>query len=45
MSNETQKPVVPGNTKVDPAQTQPAPQQNQGGDTKPGSDKPANQQK
>jgi hypothetical protein len=45
MSNENQKPVAPGTTKVDPAQTpQPAPQQTQG-DSKPGADKPADQQK
>jgi hypothetical protein len=42
MSNETQKPVAPGTTKVEPAVT-PAPQQNQG-DAKPSADKPANQQ-
>jgi hypothetical protein len=42
MTNETQKPVAPGTTKVDPAVT-PAPQQNQG-DAKPSADKPANQQ-
>jgi len=42
MSNENQKPVAPGTTKVDP-QAQPAPQQNQG-DGKQGTDKPANQQ-
>jgi hypothetical protein len=42
MTNETQKPVAPGTTKVDPAVT-PAPQQNQG-DAKPSTDKPANQQ-
>ena len=44
MSNETQKPVAPGTTKVEPAHAQPAPQQNQG-DAKPGSDKPTEQQK
>jgi hypothetical protein len=45
MSNGNQKPVAPGTTKVDPAQTQqPAPQQTQG-DSKPGTDKPADQQK
>ena len=44
MSNENQKPVAPGTTKVDPAQPQPAPQQNQG-DSKAGTDKPAGQQK
>jgi hypothetical protein len=43
MSNETQKPVAPGTTKVEPA-TAPAPQQNQG-DVKPGTEKPADQQK
>ena len=44
MNNENQKPVAPGTTKVDPAQTpQPAQQQNQG-DGKQGTDKPANQQ-
>lgn len=42
MSNETQKPVAPGTIKTD--QAQPAPQQNQG-DSKPGSEKPADQQK
>ena len=44
MSNENQKPVAPGTTKVEPAHTQPAPQQNQG-DAKPSTDKPAGQQK
>ena len=44
MSNENQKPVAPGTTKSDPAQTQPAPQQSQG-DSKPGVDKPTDQQK
>jgi len=44
MSTENQKPVAPGTTKVDPAQAQPAPQQNQG-DSKPSTDKPAEQQK
>ena len=44
MSTENQKPVAPGTTKVDPAQAQPAPQQNQG-DSKQGTDKPASQQK
>lgn len=43
MSNE-QKAAAPGTTKVDPAQTQPAPQQNQG-DNKPSTDKPGHQQK
>jgi len=42
MTNETQKPVAPGTTKVEPANAQPAPQQNQG-DAKPDSDKPAQQ--
>jgi hypothetical protein len=42
MTNETDKPVAPGTTKVEPAVT-PAPQQNQG-DAKPSADKPANQQ-
>jgi hypothetical protein len=42
MTNETEKPVAPGTTKVEPAVT-PAPQQNQG-DAKPSADKPANQQ-
>jgi hypothetical protein len=42
MTNETQKPVAPGTTKVEPAVT-PAPQQNQG-DAKPSADKPAGQQ-
>jgi len=42
MTNETQKPVAPGTTKVEPAAVQPAPQQNQG-DAK--TDKPAAQQK
>jgi hypothetical protein len=41
MTNEAQKPVAPGTTKVEPAAT-PAPQQSQG-DAKP-SDKPADQQ-
>jgi len=44
MNSENQKPVAPGTTKTDPAQAQPAPQQNQG-DNKAGNDKPANQQK
>lgn len=44
MSNETQKPVAPGTTKVEPATAQPAPQHNQG-DSKPSTDKPAEQQK
>jgi hypothetical protein len=43
MSNENQKPVA-ADAKVDPANTRPAPQQNQG-DGKPGADKPAGQQK
>ncbi len=42
MSSENQKPVAPGTTKVEPATTQP--QQNQG-DAKPGTEKPAGQQK
>jgi hypothetical protein len=42
MTNETEKPVAPGTTKVEPAVT-PTPQQNQG-DAKPAADKPANQQ-
>ena len=41
MSNENQKPDT---TKVEPATGQPAPQQNQG-DAKPNTDKPAGQQK
>jgi hypothetical protein len=44
MSNETQKPVAPGTTKVDPANTQPTPQHSQG-DAKPSTEKPAGQQK
>lgn len=44
MTNENQKPVAPGTTKVEPPNEQPTPQQNQG-DAKPGTDKPANQQK
>ena len=44
MNNENQKPVAPGTTKTDPAQGQPAPQQNQS-DNKAGADKPAGQQK
>ena len=44
MSNEAQKPAAPGTTKVEPANAQPAPQQNQG-DSKPSTDKPAEQQK
>jgi hypothetical protein len=44
MSNENQKPVAPGTTKVEPAQAQPAPQQTQG-DNKQSADKPADQQK
>jgi len=43
MINENQKPVAPGTAKVDP-QAQPAPQQTQG-DSKPGADKSASQQK
>ena len=43
MSNETQKPATP-DTKAQPANTQPAPQQNQG-DGKPSAEKPAGQQK
>ena len=43
MTNETQKPVAPGTTKVEPT-AQPTPQQNQG-DAKPSTDKPADQQK
>ena len=43
MSNENQKPAAPGTTKVEPANTQPAPQQNQGG--KPDANKPSDQQK
>jgi hypothetical protein len=42
MTTETQKPVAPGTTKVEPAVT-PTPQQNQG-DAKPSADKPAGQQ-
>src|SRR4051812_14140859 len=38
MTNETDKPVAPGTTKVEPGVT-PAPQQNQG-DAKPSADKP-----
>ena len=44
MSNEAQKPVAPGTTKVEPANTQPTPQQNQGGG-KPDADKRSDQQK
>ncbi len=44
MSNEVQKPVAPGSTKVEPAPAQATPQQNQG-DAKPGTEKPAGQQK
>ena len=45
MSNENQKPVAPGTTKVEPANAQPTtPQQNQG-DSKPATEKPAEQQK
>jgi len=44
MSNENQKPVAPGTTTVEPNKTTPAPQQNQG-DAKPSTDKPAGQQK
>jgi hypothetical protein len=44
MSTENQKPVAPGTTKVEPATVQPTPQQNQG-DAKPSTDKPAGQQK
>jgi len=44
MNNENQKPVAPGTTKVDPTNAQPAPQQNQG-DAKPSTEKPAAQQK
>ena len=43
MTNETDKPVAPGTTKVEPAVT-PTPQQSQG-DAKPSADKPADQQK
>jgi hypothetical protein len=43
MINETQKSDAPGTTKVEPANTQPAPQQNQG-DGKSGPEKPANPQ-
>jgi hypothetical protein len=43
MTNETQKPVAPGTTKVE-SNAQPAPQQNQG-DAKPSTEKPAGQQK
>ena len=43
MTNETQKPVAPGTTKVEPAVASPAPQQNQG-DAKPSADKPADKQ-
>src|SRR5688572_30141732 len=42
MTNETQKPVAPGTTKIEPAVT-PTPQQSQG-DAKPSADKPADQQ-
>jgi hypothetical protein len=46
MSNENQKPVAPGTTKVEPAHVQPAtPQQNQGDGKKPATEKPAGQQK
>ena len=41
MSNENQKAAAPGTTKTEPQQT---PQQNQG-DNKAGTDKPAEQQK
>jgi hypothetical protein len=44
MSNENQKPVAPGTVKVEPATAQPTPQQNQG-DAKPSTEKPAGQQK
>jgi len=44
MSNENQKPVALGTTKVEPTNAQPGPQQNQG-DAKPSTDKPASQQK
>jgi hypothetical protein len=44
VSNENQKPVAPGTTKVEPVIAQPAPQQHQG-DAKPNTDKPAVQQK
>ena len=44
MSNEAQKPAAPGTTKVEPANKQSAPQQNQGGG-KPDADKPSDQQK
>jgi hypothetical protein len=40
MTNETQKPVAPGTTKVEPMVAHPLPQQSQG-DAKPASDKPA----
>jgi len=42
MSNENQKPATP-DTKAQPANAQPAPQQNQG-DGKPTTGKPANPQ-
>jgi hypothetical protein len=42
MTNETQKPVAPGTTKIEPA-VAPTPQQSQG-DAKPSADKPADQQ-
>jgi hypothetical protein len=42
MSNENQKPVAPGTTKTDQAQS--TPQQSQGGNNKP-NEKPAEQQK
>jgi hypothetical protein len=38
MTNENQKPVAPGTSKVEPANTPYSPQQNQG-DSKPGTDK------
>ena len=43
MTNENQKPATPGSTHVEPAKS-PAPQQNQG-DAKPATEKPAGQQK
>jgi hypothetical protein len=43
MTNDTTKNVAPGTTKVDET-AKPAPQQNQG-DAKPSTDKPAEQQK
>jgi hypothetical protein len=44
MSTENHNTVAPGTTKVEPANTHPAPQQNQG-DAKPSTEKPASQQK